>query len=142
MENSVIAMPPAIALLVWGGFAFLILPLIMIFKNLKNGQTSLKLIWHAERMNVDNVISNHVWLLTTIAEMPNGEKKILHRTRAPRKTPTIEKLTEDIQILKENGVEEVWVTKKYPLLVFLWPAILPMFLLGGPMAFIMPLLGL
>jgi hypothetical protein len=142
MDNSVIAMPPAIALLVWGGFAFLILPLIMMIKNLKNGQTSLKLIWHAERMNVDNVISNHVWLLTTIAEMPNGEKKILHRTRAPRKTPTIEKLTEDIKILKENGVEEVWVTKKYPLLVFLWPAILPMFLLGGPMAFIMPLLGL
>ena len=142
MEKSVIAMPPSIALLVWGGFAFLILPIIMVLKNLKNGQTSLKLIWHAERMDIDKVISNHVWLLTTIADMPSGEKKILHRTRAPRRTPTIEKLKEDIEILKENGVEEVWVTKKYPLLVFLWPAILPLFLLGGPMAYIMPLLGL
>ncbi|RJU88630.1 MAG: hypothetical protein DWC02_01275, partial [Candidatus Poseidoniales archaeon] len=125
MNENVISMPPAIALLVWGGLAFLILPIIMVLKNLKNGQTTLKLIWHAEKMNIDKVIENHVWLLTTIADMPNGDKKILHRTRAPRKTPTIEKLNSDIEYLKEHGVEEVWVTKKYPLLVFLWPAILP-----------------
>ena len=141
MEEAVIAMPPAIALLVWGGLAFLVLPIIMILKNLKDGNTTLKLIWHAEKMSVDNVLSSHVWLLSTIAEMPNGEKKIIHRTRAPRKTPSIEKLMEEISILKENGVEEVWVTRKYPLLVFLWPAIIPLFLVGGPMAYIMPLLG-
>ena len=74
--------------------------------------------------------------------MPSGEKKILHRTRAPRKTPTVEQLTAQIDVLKENGVEEVWVTRKYPLLVFLWPAIIPLFLIGGPMAYIMPLIGL
>jgi hypothetical protein len=44
--------------------------------------------------------------------------------------------------LKENGVSQVWITKKYPLLVFLWPAIIPLTLVGGPMVFIMPLLGL
>ena len=142
MDGHVVSMPPSIALLVWGGLAFLALPIIMVLKNLKNGQTSLKLIWHAERMEIDKVIANHVWLLTTIADMPNGEKKIIHRTRAPRKTPTIENLTSDIEILKEHGVEEVWVTKKYPLLVFLWPAILPLFILGGPMAYIIPLIGL
>ena len=142
MNENVISMPPAIALLVWGGLAFLILPIIMVLKNLKNGQTTLKLIWHAEKMNIDKVIENHVWLLTTIADMPNGDKKILHRTRAPRKTPTIEKLNSDIEYLKEHGVEEVWVTKKYPLLVFLWPAILPLFILGGPMGYIIPILGL
>ena len=142
MNENVISMPPAIALLVWGGLAFLILPIIMVQKNLKNGQTTLKLIWHAEKMNIDKVIENHVWLLTTIADMPNGDKKILHRTRAPRKTPTIEKLNSDIEYLKEHGVEEVWVTKKYPLLVFLWPAILPLFILGGPMGYIIPILGL
>ena len=43
---------------------------------------------------------------------------------------------------KENGVEKVWVTRKYPLLVFLWPAVIPLTLIGGPMAFIMPILGL
>ena len=80
MENSVIAMPPAIALLVWGGLSFLFLPLIMVFKNLKEGNTNLKLIWHAQRMDVDEVMNNHVWLLTSIAEMPSGEKKIVHST--------------------------------------------------------------
>ena len=142
MENSVIAMPPAIALLVWGGLSFLFLPLIMVFKNLKEGNTNPKLIWHAQRMDVDEVMNNHVWLLTSIAEMPSGEKKIVHSTRAPRKTPTQEKLQSDIDLLKENGVSQVWITKKYPLLVFLWPAIIPLTLVGGPMVFIMPLLGL
>lgn len=142
MDNSVIAMPPAISLLVWGGLSFLFLPIIMVSKNLKEGNTNLKLIWHAQKMNIEDVMNNHVWLLTSIAEMPSGEKKIVHRTRAPRQTPSQEKLQSDIDILKENGVEMVWTTKKYPLLVFLWPAIIPLTLVGGPMVFIMPLLGL
>ena len=66
MNENVISMPPAIALLVWGGLAFLILPIIMVLKNLKNGQTTLKLIWHAEKMNIDKVIENHV--ITIIAK--------------------------------------------------------------------------
>ena len=74
--------------------------------------------------------------------VPDGNKKIVHKTRAPRKTPTKEKLSSEIAKLKEHGVEEVWVTRKYPLLVFLWPAIIPLFLLGGPMAYIMPIIGL
>ena len=142
METSVIAMPPAIALLVWGGLSFLLLPIIMVVKNLREGNTNLKLIWHAQRMDVGDVMNNHVWLLTSIAEMPSGEKKIVHSTRAPRKTPSKEKLQSDIDLLKENGVSQVWITKKYPLLVFLWPAIIPLALVGGPMAFIMPLIGL
>jgi hypothetical protein len=142
MEASTIAMPPAIALLVWGGFAFLVLPFIMVVKNLKEGGGSLKLIWHAERMPLSSVATSHVWLLTTIAEMPNGTKKIIHRTRAPSKSPSKEKLAQSIAILEENSVETVWVTRKFPLLVFLWPAVLPLVLLGGPMALFMPMLGL
>jgi len=142
MEKSAIAMPPAIALLVWGGLAFLFLPIIMIFKNLRNGNTTLKLIWHAEKMPIEDVMKKHVWLLSTIADMPNGEKKIVHRTRAPRVTPTKEKLATELRSLTENGVEMVWVTRKYPLLVFLWPAVIPMLIIGGPMAFIMPVLGI
>ena len=142
MESSAIAMPPAIALLVWGGLSFLVLPIVMVIKNLKHGNTTLKLIWHAEKMDVDRVIDSHVWLLSSIAEMPSGEKKVVHKTRAPRKTPTKQKLQTEIELLKENGVQQVWVTKKYPLLVFLWPAIIPLTLVGGPMAFVMPILGL
>ena len=142
MDSSAIAMPPAIALLVWGGLSFLVLPIVMVIKNIKQGNTTLKLIWHAEKMDVDRVIDSHVWLLSSIAEMPNGEKKVVHRTRAPRKTPTKQKLQAEIELLKENGVEMVWVTKNYPLLVFLWPAIIPLTLVGGPMAILMPILGL
>tara|TARA_B100001564_G_C20637345_1_gene670341 strand:+ start:792 stop:1772 length:981 start_codon:yes stop_codon:yes gene_type:complete len=142
MDSSAIAMPPAIALLVWGGLSFLVLPIVMVIKNIKQGNTTLKLIWHAEKMDVDRVIGSHVWLLSSIAEMPNGEKKVVHKTRAPRKTPTKQKLQAEIELLKENGVEKVWVTKKYPLLVFLWPAIIPLTLVGGPMAILMPILGL
>ena len=142
MEKTVIAMPPAIALLVWGGLTFLILPVIMVMKNIKNGNTNLKMIWHAEKMHIDKIADSHVWLLSSVAEMPNGEKKIIHKTRAPRKTPSKDKLEIQINALKENGVEKVWVTRKYPLLVFLWPAIIPLFLLGGPMAYLMPLIGL
>jgi hypothetical protein len=142
MDSSAIAMPPAIALLVWGGLSFLVLPIVMVIKNIKQGNTTLKLIWHAEKMDVDRVIGSHVWLLSSIAEMPNGEKKVVHKTRAPRKTPTKQKLQAEIELLKENGVEKVWVTKKYPLLVFLWPAIIPLTLVGGPMVILMPILGL
>ena len=142
MDSSAIAMPPAIALLVWGGLSFLVLPIVMVIKNIKQGNTTLKLIWHAEKMDVDRVIGSHVWLLSSIAEMPNGEKKVVHKTRAPRKTPTKQKLEAEIELLKENGVEKVWVTKKYPLLVFLWPAIIPLTLVGGPMVILMPILGL
>jgi hypothetical protein len=142
LETATVAMPPAVALLVWGGFAFLILPLVMVVKNLKDGQTKLRLIWHAERMDVNKVANSHVWLLTTIADMPSGDKKIIHRTRAPSRTPSKKQVLEDIAILKENGIDMVWVTRKYPLLVFLWPAVIPLFLLGGPMAYIMPILGL
>jgi len=142
MDSSAIAMPPAIALLVWGGLSFLVLPIVMVIKNIKQGNTTLKLIWHAEKIDVDRVIGSHVWLLSSIAEMPNGEKKVVHKTRAPRKTPTKQKLQAEIELLKENGVEKVWVTKKYPLLVFLWPAIIPLTLVGGPMVILMPILGL
>ena len=142
MDEAVLAMPPAIALLVWGGFAFLILPLVMVVKNLKNGQTNMKLIWHAEKMNVDEVMNSHVWLLTSIVELPNGEKKIVHNTRAPSRTPTTEELQSSINELVDNGVDSVWITRKYPLLVFLWPATLPLLLIGGPMAFLLPFLGL
>ena len=142
IDSTIIALPPAIALLVWGGFAFLILPFIMIIKNLKEGNTNLRLIWHAEKMNVNDVMKSHVWLLSSIVEMPNGEKKIVHKTRAPSKTPSSEKLQTTIDQLIENEVQRVWVTRKYPLLVFLWPATIPLLLVGGPMAIILPALGL
>ena len=93
-------------------------------------------------MKIDDDINNHVQLLSSIVEKPDGEKKIIHKTRAPSRTPTKEKLQLDIDELKKYDVEEVWVTRKYPLLVFLWPAAIPLLFVGGPMAVILPLFGL
>ena len=87
-------------------------------------------------------MDRHVWLLTTLIEKPNGSVEVYHRKRAPRKTPSDEQLRSDLFELEEAGIEQVWVSQKLPLLVFLFPAIIPMILLGDPMALIMPMLGL
>ena len=133
-SDALVALPPALALLMWGGAVFLILPFIIITKNLisgnLNGFTDLRLAWHATVMDRDEVIDSHVWLLTTTIEMPDGSKKAHHRTRAPSKTPTREELSEQLDKLKELGINKVWITHKHPLLVFLLPALLPLFLFG------------
>jgi hypothetical protein len=51
-------------------------------------------------------------------------------------------LEASIAALEEAGVDQVWVSSKLPLLVFLFPAIAPLVLLGDPMALLMPMLGL
>ena len=102
----------------------------------------LRLIWHAERMPLSEVKQKHVWLLSEMMAMPSGDYAVHHRTRAPRRTPSAEELDAQIKALKEAKIEMVWVTRKYPLLVFLIPALIPWYLLGGPMAWFMPLIGL
>ena len=143
MDNAVIVLPPSISLLIWGGFIFLLLPFVMVIKNLaSHGMSPLRLIWHAERMPLSEIKEKHVWLLSEMMAMPSGDYRVHHRTRAPRRTPTSEELDAQIEALKEANIEMVWVTRKYPLLVFLIPALLPWYLLGGPMAWFMPLIGL
>ena len=143
MDNAIIVLPPSISLLIWGGFIFLLLPFVMVIKNLAtHGMGPLRLIWHAERMPLSEVKQKHVWLLSEMMAMPSGDYGVHHRTRAPRRTPTSEELDAQIEALKEANIEMVWVTRKYPLLVFLIPALLPWYLLGGPMAWFMPLIGL
>ena len=49
MDNAIIVLPPSISLLIWGGFIFLLLPFVMVIKNLaSHGMGPLRLIWHAE----------------------------------------------------------------------------------------------
>ena len=92
--------------------------------------------------NLEEAQNRHVWILTSIVEMPNEGRKIMHKTRAPSRTPSNNEIQKLIEELKENDVDTVWVTPKLPLLAFLWPSVLPLVLIGGPMAYIMPLLGL
>lgn len=145
-SEALFALPPAFALLMWGGLTFLIIPFILLASNLLRGNirslSDLFLAWHAMVMPLEQVRHRHVWLLTTSIEKPDGTIGIHHRKRAPRRSPTDEELEASLLELKHLGVEDVWVSQKLPLLVFLFPAIAPLVLVGDPMALIMPLFGL
>tara|TARA_B100001093_G_scaffold108555_1_gene100799 strand:+ start:3878 stop:4876 length:999 start_codon:yes stop_codon:yes gene_type:complete len=144
--DALVALPPTFALLMWGGLSFLFIPFILLGLNLFRGHitslSDLLLGWHAVQMPRTEVMNRHVWLLTSLVDMPNGETKVYHRKRAPRRTPTEQQVLASLEELKNAGVHKVWVSHKLPLLVFLFPAIFPMILLGDPMALLMPMLGL
>jgi hypothetical protein len=144
--DALFTLPPAFALLMWGGLSFLAIPFILLTLNLIRGHVrsfgDLFLAWHAIQIPRVEVPHRHVWLLTTLVEKPNGLVDVYHRKRAPRKSPSPEEVDAALFELEEAGVEQVWVSQKLPLLVFLFPAIFPVFLLGDPMAILMPLLGL
>lgn len=139
-------LPPAISLLMWGGLSFLLIPFILMVKNIAQtnvkSMSDLRMFWHSTVMPLNKVQSSHVWLLTSIVEMPNGEMKPYHKTRAPRRTPSDEELAKQIQDLRINNIDNVWVSYKLPMLVFLFPVILPMALFGDITAIILHLFGL
>lgn len=139
-------LPPAISLLMWGGISFLLIPIFLIIKNIINGNvksiSDLRMFWHSTVMPIDKVQDSHVWLLTSMIEMPNGDLKTYHKTRAPRRTPSDEQLALQIEELKSNNVEQVWVSYKLPLLVFLFPVILPMAIFGDIIVIILQIAGL
>ena len=139
-------LPPAISLLMWGGLSVLLIPFILMVKNIAQtnvkSMSDLRMFWHSTVMPLNKVQSSHVWLLTSIVEMPNGEMKPYHKTRAPRRTPSDEELAKQIQDLRINNIDNVWVSYKLPMLVFLFPVILPMALFGDITAIILHLFGL
>ena len=139
-------LPPAISLLMWGGISFLLIPIFLIIKNIINGNvksiSDLRMFWHSTVMPINKVQDSHVWLLTSMIEMPNGELKTFHKTRAPRRTPSDEQLALQIEELKSNNVDQVWVSYKLPLLVFLFPVILPMAIFGDIIVIILQIVGL
>ena len=145
-SDIVLKLPPAIALLMWGGLSFLLIPLILIGKNTLQGNvkslSDIRMFWHSTVMPLNKVQDSHVWLLTSMIEMPSGEIKTYHKTRAPRRTPSAEQLSQQIEELRSHDVEQVWVSYKLPLLVFLFPAILPMALLGDITTIILAVVGL
>ncbi len=145
-STAYVALPPSLSLLMWGGLSFLVIPFILLARNLLAGHVQsigdLRLAWHASKIERNEVLNKHVWLLTTLIDLPDGTTGAHHRNRAPRTTPTRAALEASVQSLEEAGIDQVWVSSKLPLLVFLFPAILPLVLLGDPMVLILPLLGL
>ena len=133
---SAVSLPVSVALLIWGGLAFLLIPLVMLTLNFKRGYVTslsdMKLAWHASMMPLDEVQHRHVWLLSDLMVMPDGTQQVTHRSRAPRHTPSDEALAQQLQRLRDAEVARVWVSYKMPLLVFLFPAVLPLVLVGDP----------
>tara|TARA_B100001027_G_scaffold37685_1_gene23542 strand:- start:106 stop:1101 length:996 start_codon:yes stop_codon:yes gene_type:complete len=145
-REIILQLPPAISLLMWGGLTFLLIPLVLVVKNLVQGNVrslrDLRMFWHSTVMSLDKVQQSHVWLLSSIIKMPNGQVSVYHRTRAPRRTPSEQELSEQIATLRHNNIEEVWVSYKLPLLVFLFPVIIPMAIFGDITVIILQVIGL
>jgi hypothetical protein len=145
-DELILSLPPAISLLMWGGVSFLLIPFALMVKNLYQGNVrrlgDIRMFWHSTIMPIDQVAKRHVWLLTSLVEMPDGNIKPYHKTRAPRRTPTEDELAKSINELKQHDIKCVWVSYKLPLLVFLFPAILPMALLGDITALILHTVGI
>ncbi len=145
-REIILQLPPAISLLMWGGLTFILIPLVLVVKNLVQGNVKslrdLRMFWHSTVMSLDKVQQSHVWLLSSIIKMPNGQVSVYHRTRAPRRTPSEQELSEQIATLRHNNIEEVWVSYKLPLLVFLFPVIIPMAIFGDITVIILQVIGL
>ncbi len=78
-------MPPALALLVWGALAFLILPGYVFALNFSAGDAgNLRMSWHARKMPLSEIPGKHVWLLDEVMEGADGERKIVTRMRPSR----------------------------------------------------------
>ena len=144
MDELILHLPPSLSLLIWGGFLFVLIPFILFVRNLMTGSvrsiSDLVMSWMALSIPLASVRNRHVWILTDTMEMPSGETVLHHRKRAPRKTPTDTELDEHIERLEAFGANRIWVSLKLPLLLFLFPAIVPFWLIGDPMASLLPLI--
>ncbi len=133
-DSVVLAMPPALSILLWGGLAFLLIPPWNLVRNLVRGDVKgvgdLRHAFHAERMPLHAVKDSHVWMLSGVEVGLDGIERVVHRVRAPRRTPSEEAVDAAIASLAALDVDRVWVTRKVPLLVVLWPACVAALMFG------------
>ena len=135
------SMPPALSLLIWAGFAFLVLPMLMLVRNFSSGDfLPLSMSWHASKMELEDISKNHVWLLEEVADKPDGTQGVIRRMRPIRGSRAETEVEVVIRELAEMGVERAWVTAKHPFLLFVFPAIIPLILFGDPIAWVLSFL--
>jgi len=141
--DGVAMMPPALALLVWGALAFLILPGYVFALNFAAGDAgNLRMSWHARRMLLSEIPGKHVWLLDEVMEAADGERRIVTRMRPSRGGRGETDVQGLLDELAELGAQKAWVTEKYPFMAFLMLGLLPLLLLGDPVLRILTLVGL
>ena len=144
-EDPIFRMPPSLVMFVWAAAAFLIAPPIIFVHNAAQGNITslpdLKMAWHASKKKISEVrqISerndNPSWLLTEVIQK-NGESTVVNRILPSSKSTISKEREDDLALLEEMGVNSVWITRKHPFLVYLFLAILPMLLLGDPIAYL------
>mgnify|MGYP002843863928 FL=1 len=131
------AMPPALSLLIWAGLAFLFLPLLMLVQNARSGDLSpLSMSWHASRMPLSEIPQKHVWLLEEVIDKPDGTRGVTRRMRPVRGSRAETEVEAVLDELAAEGLDKAWVTAKHPFLLFVFPAIIPLILLGDPIVWI------
>ena len=135
-SSTSLTLPPSFSLLMWGAMVFLLIPVYMLIRNFSQKNiasfSDLRLAWHSTMIPIDEVENRHVWMLTKIIVGGDGEKKIHHASRAPKFTPSVDEVKSQVAELREMGVDSVWISFKIPLLVFLFPALIPLMLFGDP----------
>ena len=135
-ESDQIALPPAIGLFVWAGLAFLALPLINLVRNFISGDIlPLSMSWHASKMPLNQIPKKHVWLLEEVIDKPDGTRGIVRKMRPVRGSRAETELETVLDELECEGIMRAWVTAKHPFLVFVFPAIIPLIVLGDPIIF-------
>ena len=144
--NGSTFVPPVFALLVWGGLGFFLLPISLIIHNIVDGNVKtfddITMIWHATRMPLDEITDNFVWLLDEVVISPDGEPNIVSSLQPPKKTPSLQQLNVKIEELRLMGAEDAWVTKKYPLLSYIFPGTFLLLFFGDPIWWILHIAGL
>jgi prepilin signal peptidase PulO-like enzyme (type II secretory pathway) len=60
----------------------------------------------------------------------------------PKKTPSLQQLNVKIEELRLMGAEDAWVTKKYPLLSYIFPGTFLLLFFGDPIWWILHIAGL
>jgi len=137
------AMPPALSLMIWAGLAFLLLPIIMLARNIKAGDAgNLKMAWHSFRIRLEDIPNNQVWLLEQMVDTADGERRIEISMRPMRGSRSETDVEAVLAELAEAGSEKAWVTAKYPFLLFVFPAIIPLVIWGDPVSTILACFGL
>lgn len=111
---------PFISLAIWSGILMLSVPIRMVITNLTRGTISpASMIWHAERIELEQFNPERQWLLTNIASSHEGERGPRHRMRPVSRTREHEWTEQAIEDLEHHGETKVWVTHKHPYLVYM-----------------------
>jgi len=144
-EEPIFRMPPSVVMFVWAAAAFLIAPPVIFVNNASRGNitsiSDLKMAWHATKKKTSDVRQfsemdeNPSWILTEVIQK-NGVNAAVNRILPSSKSTIGTEREADLELLEEMGVDSVWIASKHPFLVYLFLAILPMLLLGDPLAFL------